>query len=73
MHKAAERLGAPVGLVWGVEAEVGDVGGVEAGKALDLVREPAVLVPRLEQLAPHLVEALVVLLQQRAVPLPHLQ
>lgn len=64
---------APVGLVWGVEAEVGDVGCVEAGEALDLVREPAVLVARLKQLAPHLVEALVVLLQQAAVPLANLR
>ena len=68
-----EWMGTPVGLVWGVEAEVGDVGGVEAGKAFDLVREAAVLIPCLEQLAPHLVEALMVLLQQSAVPLPHLR
>ena len=48
------------------------MGCVEAGKALHLVPEAAVLVPRLEQLAPHGMEALVVVLEQAAVPVPHL-
>ena len=38
-----------------------------------LVRKAAVLVARLQQLAPHGVEALVVLRQQRPVLLPHLR
>lgn len=65
-------MGIPVRFVWGVEAEVGYVGGVEAGKALNLVGKAAILVPSLQQLAPHFVEALVVLLQQGTVPLPDL-
>ena len=69
----AGYVGAPVALVGRVEAHVGDVAGVQAGKALDLVRKAAVLVARLQQLPPHVVEALVVLRQQRAVLLPHLQ
>ena len=47
--------------------------GVEAGKALHLVRKTAVLVARLHELAPDLVEPLVVLLQQVAVSFPNLQ
>jgi hypothetical protein len=64
---------APVALVGRVEAHVGDVASVQAGEALDLVREAAVLVPRLEQLAPHVVEARMVLRQQAAVLLAHLR
>ena len=48
------------------------MGGVEAGEALDLVPEAAVLVPCLQQLPPHRMEALVVVLKQAAVPVPHL-
>ena len=67
------EAGSPVGLVRGVEAEVGDVRGVQAGEALHLVPEAAVLVPSLQQLPPHRVEALVVVLQQLAVPVAHLR
>ena len=67
-----EDASSPVRLVGRVEAQVGDVGCVEAGEALHLVRKAAALVPCLQQLAPHCVEALVVVLQQLAVPVPHL-
>lgn len=49
------------------------MGAVQAGKALHLMRKSTVLVASLHELAPHLVEPLVMLLQQLAVPLPHLQ
>ena len=43
--------------------------GVEACKALKLVREAAILVAGFHELAPNLVEALMVVLQQMAVRL----
>ena len=49
------------------------MGGVQAGEALHLVPKAAVLVARLQELPPHRVEPLVVVLQQPAVPVPHLQ
>lgn len=48
------------------------MGGVDAGRALHLVRRAAVLVARLEQLAPHLVGSLVVLPQLLPVLILHL-
>ena len=49
------------------------MGRVQAGKALHLVPEAAVLVARLQKLPPHRMESLMVVLQQPAVPVPHLQ
>ena len=49
------------------------MGSVQAGKALHLVRESAVLVACLQQLPPDGVEAPVVLLQHNFVLLLHLQ
>ena len=66
------KAGLPVGLVGRVEAEVGDMRGVQAGEALHLVPKAAVLVPCLQQLPPHRMEALMVVLKQLAVPIPHL-
>ena len=62
----------PVGFVRRVEGKVGDMGGVEACKALHLVCKATVLVAGLEQLAPNCMEALMVLMQQLPVLLPHL-
>lgn len=49
------------------------MGGVQACKALDLVRKAAVLVASLEQLAPHCMEPLMMLVQQLPMLLPNLQ
>lgn len=63
----------PVGLIWGIERQVGDMGSVQACEALDLVRKAAVLVASLEQLAPHCMEPLMMLVQQLPMLLPNLQ
>lgn len=62
----------PVGLVGGVKGQVGDVGGVQAGKAFHLVCKATVLIPSLHQLPPNFMKSLMVLFQQLTVPLPHL-
>lgn len=49
------------------------MGSVQACKALDLVRKAAVLVASLEQLAPHCMEPLMMLMQQLPMLLPDLQ
>ena len=49
------------------------MGCVQAGEALHLVPKAAVLVARLQELPPHRMETLMVVLQQPAVPVPHLQ
>ena len=63
----------PVGLVRRVESQVGDMGGVQACKALHLVRKAAVLVASLQQLPPDCMEPLMMLMQQLPMLLPYLQ
>ena len=48
------------------------MGGVQTGKALHLVGKAAVLVASLQQLTPHSVEPLMMLMQQLPVLLPYL-
>lgn len=64
---------APVRLVRRVEGQVGNMGGIQACKALHLVRKAAVLVASLQQLSPDCMKPLMVLMQQLPMLLPYLQ
>ncbi len=73
MPNKLQYTSAPVGFVWRVERQVGYMGGVKTCKAFHLVRKAAVLVASLQQLAPHRMEPLMMLMQQLPMLLPDLQ